>query len=97
MSPVVIKRSKRVDASKHTRNQLYGWRWQKYRKHYIAHHPLCAICEAEGRIEPATVVDHIKPHNLDAALFWDPDNHRALSKRCHDLYGATDKRRSCND
>jgi 5-methylcytosine-specific restriction enzyme A len=31
-------------------------------------------CEAEGDVVPATVVDHVKPHRGDAALFWDKSN-----------------------
>lgn len=47
-------------------------------------HPLCVMCQAEGRIEAATVVDHIKPHRGDQALFWDRDNWQSLCKRHHD-------------
>ncbi|WP_315974057.1 HNH endonuclease signature motif containing protein [Paenibacillus melissococcoides] len=30
------------------------------------------------------VVDHIKPHKGDYNLFWDPENHQPMNKRCHD-------------
>ena len=62
----------------------YGSRWQAYRAAYLREHPLCAECESDGAITPATVVDHIIPHKGDAGLFWNPANHRALCKRCHD-------------
>ena len=32
----------------------------------------------------ATVVDHIRPHRGDWALFVDPANHQSLCKRHHD-------------
>lgn len=32
----------------------------------------------------ASVVDHIKPHKKDPALFWDQENWQALCKPCHD-------------
>lgn len=32
----------------------------------------------------ATVVDHIKPHRGDKALFWDEHNWQPLCKKCHD-------------
>ena len=53
-------------------------------RQYLATHPLCVRCMAEGRYTKATVVDHIKPHRGDSALFWDQDNWQALCKRCHD-------------
>lgn len=62
----------------------YGSQWQKARLGYLAHHPLCRHCEAEGRTEPATVVDHIKAHKGDMALFWDTANWQPLCKRHHD-------------
>lgn len=63
----------------------YGSRWQKYRKAYLARHPLCVMCRDEGRVGAAEVVDHVQDHKGNAALFWNPDNHRALCKRHHDL------------
>lgn len=41
-------------------------------------------CERLGRITPATVADHIKPHEGNPELFWDEDNLQPLCKRCHD-------------
>ena len=62
----------------------YGRAWQKASRQYLAAHPLCVKCMAEGRYTKATVVDHIKPHRGDRELFWDRDNWQALCKRCHD-------------
>lgn len=42
------------------------------------------MCEQVGRITPATVVDHIKPHKGDPELFWDTGNWQPLCKTCHD-------------
>lgn len=69
---------------KTTAERGYGGRWQRYRLRFLAEHPLCAMCEAEGRVTPATVVDHITPHHGDQRLFWDPANHQALCKPHHD-------------
>ncbi|WP_315973999.1 HNH endonuclease signature motif containing protein [Paenibacillus melissococcoides] len=66
--------------------KLYGRRWRKYREQYLALHPLC-VCEECLRKEvplAANVVDHIKPHKGDYNLFWDPENHQPMNKRCHD-------------
>jgi 5-methylcytosine-specific restriction protein A len=41
---------------------------------------VCLICTAKSHTTPADVVDHIKPHRGDRALFWDPINWQALCK-----------------
>jgi len=50
---------------------------------YVLTGPL-AVQAAEGKIVPATVVDHIIPHRGDQKLFWDQTNWEALCKECHD-------------
>jgi len=42
------------------------------------------MCIKDGRITPATVVDHIIPHRGDQKLFWDTANWQALCKPHHD-------------
>lgn len=78
----------------------YGSRWQKARVTYLRSNPLCIICDKSGRVEEASVVDHIKPHKLSEAiasgdekqiaearkLFWDQENWQPLCKHCHDSY-----------
>lgn len=59
-------------------------RWTKARAAFLQLHPLCAACEAEGRLVPAMVVDHVTPHRGDLRLFWDSGNWQALCKPCHD-------------
>lgn len=69
----------------------YGHRWRIYRRWYLARNPLCVRCQAEGRIEPATDVDHIKP--VDGPYdpgFWDGDNHQALCHVHHSAKTATE-------
>ena len=61
----------------------YDRRWRKYRLHFLRVNPLCVICQAAGRVTPATVVDHIIPHRGVSSLFWDYDNHQALCVACH--------------
>jgi len=43
------------------------------------------MCEARGRVTPATVVDHITPHRGDMARFWDRENWQSLCAPCHDI------------
>lgn len=42
--------------------RLYGHKWRKESKLFLASHPYCAECERQGRHTLATEVDHIKPH-----------------------------------
>ena len=72
------KAIRNVDHSK-----MYTWNWRKYSHNYIKAHPLCRICLEDGKIIPATEVDHITPHKGDKNLFWQEDNHQPLCKPCH--------------
>lgn len=62
----------------------YTAAWRKSRAVFLAKHPLCRECQARGKVEPATVVDHINPHKGDMNVFWDVANWQALCKECHD-------------
>ena len=61
----------------------YTSAWSKAAKCFLIEHPLCAECQRQGRITPATEVDHIIPHKGDKQLFWDQDNWQALCHECH--------------
>ena len=62
----------------------YGAKWHKARARYLQLHPLCAECKRNGKLTPATVIDHIVPHRGDQRLFWDEKNWQSLCKDCHD-------------
>lgn len=66
------------------RERGYTTRWEKARAGFLRSHPLCRSCQQAGRIQPASVVDHIVPHKGDQSLFWRSDNWQPLCKRCHD-------------
>ncbi len=68
------------------RDRGYTTRWDRYRKVFLAKHPLCVECASatSPRVTAATVVDHVRPHKGYHALFWDPANHGAVCKPCHD-------------
>lgn len=70
----------------------YGREWQKARKFFLKRHPWCARCKEKGRLVPATVVDHIKPHRGDLDLFWNEKNWQPLCKSCHDHKTMTEDR-----
>ena len=62
-------------------NKIYGRRWRTIRNLYIARHPLCELCEAAGRLIPATEVHHKIP--IDDGGTHADDNLQALCKSCH--------------
>lgn len=78
--------------------RIYGSRWDKARLRFLQQHSLCVMCEQQGRITAATVVDHIEPHKLKDALkagnplaiskaqhlFWSKENWQPLCKAHHD-------------
>ena len=59
----------RTRPSASQRGYTVEWRWRS--KAFIAAHPFCKMCEDEGRLTAAQVVDHIIPHRGDMKLFWD--------------------------
>ena len=57
--------------SKHEYQHLYRtYRWQKIRKAHITENPTCVMCEAQGKVTLANVVDHIFPHRGDVNNFY---------------------------
>lgn len=65
-------------------SHLYTTRkWRAFRADFLRRNPLCVMCQEQGRITVATIVDHIRPHKGDMALFWSGP-FQALCKKCHD-------------
>lgn len=69
----------------------YDRRWKRARAWYLRRHPLCVICELDGRVVVATAVDHIQPHRGDCDRMWNTSNWQALCKRCHDRKTAQER------
>lgn len=79
------KKIRRRDERASAYRRGYNRDWQRYREQFLADHPWCECedCKRLGLSTPATDVDHIAPHNGDMDLFWDPNNHQAMSHECH--------------
>lgn len=58
--------------------------WRALRAAHLYREPLCRMCGEHGRVTPATVCDHIRPHRGDPALFFDPGNLQSLCASHHD-------------
>ncbi|NPD15270.1 HNH endonuclease [Xinfangfangia sp. D13-10-4-6] len=81
-------RNRRHDATRPSvRARDYTSEWPKMRAEFLAAHPICACCGA-----PASVVDHIRTHRGDLALFWDRFNWQPLCQSCHNRHKQREKR-----
>jgi len=63
----------------------YDWRWQKLRKMYLKHNPLCERCRGLGRVTLADTVHHKKPVEDYPELRLDWDNLESLCRDCHEI------------
>lgn len=66
-----------------TTERGYDGTWRKLRALFIAEHPLCVECEREGRIVPATQVDHIMALSTHPQLRLEWDNLQSLCTTHH--------------
>lgn len=65
-------------------HHLYvGRTWKKLRLYHLTRNPLCVMCEREGRLTRANVVDHIQAHRGDMQLFVEPGNLQSLCESHH--------------
>lgn len=58
-----------------------GSKWMSTRAKWLSQHPLCIMCEQEGRISEAKEVDHIKPLQHGGAD--DDSNYQSLCVAHH--------------
>src|SRR5438105_1772646 len=73
----------------------YNARWRRRRREQLTRHPLCAMCQLEGRITAATVADHIEPHRGDPVKFEGPI--QSLCKFHHDAHKQRLEKRNVTD
>lgn len=59
----------------------YGATWRKKRRAYLQRNPLCVECLRQGRVKPATDVDHIISRRRGGTD--DESNLQALCHSCH--------------
>ena len=72
-------------------------KWRSARIGYLRKHPLCVVCQRDGHITEATVVDHIKPHRGDMKLFWNSSNWQSLCAHHHSSYKQRLERRGLQE
>ncbi len=57
--------------------------WRTIREFMLSKQPLCIKCHIEGKIEPATEIDHIIPLRRKPELCLDTENLMPLCKSHH--------------
>ena len=63
-------------------HERYGGAWRKIRARYLAEHPLCEKCAANGRYVKASLVHHVKP--IADGGTHDAENLMSLCVACHE-------------
>lgn len=58
-------------------------RWRRMKAQQLRSEPLCRLCKAEGKAEPATVVDHVERHFGDKQKFWLGEL-QSVCRNCHE-------------
>lgn len=58
-------------------------RWRAIRAAQLRRFPLCQFCMERGKVEAATICDHVQPHKGDMVKFWSGP-FMSLCKPCHD-------------
>ena len=87
-----MRRNSRSEAGQAWQHLYKTGRWQRLRRVHLTSSPLCVMCLEDGRIEPATVVDHIKRHGGDEAKFFDSDNLQSLCSTHHNSVKQSEER-----
>jgi 5-methylcytosine-specific restriction protein A len=93
------EKHKRQEAKRYDRergsaaSRGYDSRWQRARIVYLKQNPLCIECQKDGRLTPATVVDHKIAHKGNYELFWDVSNWQVLCAYHHNLKTAREDNR----
>lgn len=65
--------------------------YRRRRAVFMSANSLCVECQANGRIEAATVLDHIKPVE-QGGDFYDAENWQALCITCHARKSVTERK-----
>lgn len=57
--------------------------WRSTRAVKLRKNPLCEVCEASGRVEPATQVHHVKARLSRPDLAYEMSNLQSICATCH--------------
>ena len=87
-------RRRRMNNEELKRDAWYSSKkWTSLRRAFISRNPLCSICDANGFVRSADVVDHIVERKDNDALRLNWDNLQSLCHSCHNQKSADEKRK----
>jgi 5-methylcytosine-specific restriction enzyme A len=66
------------------RQWIHSTRYRLAISIYKSEHPLCERCLKKGKVVPAYIVHHKKPHEGNWELFWDQSNWEGVCNPCHE-------------
>ena len=55
------------------------------------------MCQSQGKVEVASVVDHIVPHRGNYDLGWDENNLQSLCDPCHNSHKQREENQGYSD
>ncbi len=91
-----MRRDQRSPEALAYRRQYKTARWLRTRADQLAREPLCAFCQAQGRVTRATVCDHVDPSTkLNPETFFDGPFQSLCDEepwRCHSSRKAQQER-----
>lgn len=82
-------RIKQTSIKREERNEIYtSTKWRKLRLAHLQQHPLCELCQKEGKVVPASQIHHIDSFmNYEGmkryAVAYDSNNLMSLCEKCH--------------
>lgn len=93
--PTIVKLPKKEKSTYHSNTDMRELRrkaynltaWRKLREAHLKSHPVCAECERQGRVRPASQVHHIispfRRGQVDYVKLLDPNNLESICPVCH--------------
>lgn len=73
------------DTRKSAAERGYDYRWQCFRKRFLAQHPLCQDCTGEGQVGAATDIHHKQKLRDRPELKYEEENLMPLCELHHKL------------
>lgn len=95
LAKLKAEQDKRYNSRRPERTAWYKTsEWQSLRARVLRSHPLCVMCEAQGKVTPAKLVDHIVPVVVAPDRMFDETNLQPLCQSCHNQKTADERRGS---
>lgn len=73
----------RSERRKSASDRGYNWLWHRKAKLYKSRHPLCVVCELEGRTTETALPHHIEPVSGGGKMHVGDDGMLPVCHTCH--------------